>query len=359
MNDTYHELPDTITPEQRMERRAARTKARRERQRRRRLRTLLRLSPIVAVLLILAVVLIVRGKAYRPAETQPAVSPQPEVTAAEPATDAPLPYLTLDYATASPPGDAITSTYALLLDAADGRVLIDRGSDVLINPASMTKVMTILTAADYIDNLSDTIVFTKEMSDYAYVDELSIAGFMPGEQVTVADLLYGTILPSGADAAVGLAVYVAGSEEAFMVLVNEKMAQMGLSPQAHFTNCSGKYDESHRCTLADLAIIMDTAMQNDLCRQVLSAHTYTTSRTSAHPEGLLLSNWFLRRIEDKDSGAITVVGGKTGYVKEAGSCAFSYGEDASGHGYLCVTGDAQSAWLCIYDHAALYHDYVT
>ena len=356
MNELYQEQLDTMTPEQRMERRAARTKARRERQRRRRLQTLLRLSPIVAVLLILAVVLIVRGKAYHPAKAQPTVAPEPEITVEEPVV-APSPtYLTLDYAAATSPGDAITSTYALLVDAAGGRVLIDRSSDVLINPASMTKVMTILTAADYIDNLSDTIAFTKEMSDYAYIDELSIAGFMPGERVTVADLLYGTILPSGADAAMGLAVYVAGSEEDFMVLVNEKMAQMGLSPQAHFTNCSGKYDENHRCSLADLAIIMDTAMRSDLCRQVLSAHTYTTSLTSAHPEGLLLSNWFLRRIEDKDTGAITVTGGKTGYVHEAGSCAVSYGEDASGHGYICVTGDAQSAWLCIYDHAALYRD---
>lgn len=354
MNDLYQEQLDAMTPEQRMARRAARTKARRERQRRRRLQTLLRLSPIVAVLLILAVVLIVRGKAYHPAKAQPTVSPEPEVEVAEPVP--PPAYLTLDYATAATPGDAITSTYALLVDASDGRVLIDRSSDVPINPASMTKVMTILTAADYIDSLSDTIVFTKEMSDYAYVDELSIAGFMPGERVTVADLLYGTILPSGADAAMGLAVYVAGSEEDFMVLVNEKMAQMGLSSQAHFTNCSGKYDADHRCTLGDLAIIMDAAMRNDLCREVLSAHTYTTSLTSAHPEGLLLSNWFLRRIEDKDSGAITVIGGKTGYVHEAGSCAVSYGEDASGHGYLCVTGDAQSAWLCIYDHAALYRD---
>ena len=355
MNDLYQEQLDVMTPEQRMARRAARTKARRERQRRRRLQTLLRLSPIVAVLLILAVVLIVRGKAYHPAKAQPTVSPEPEVEVAEPVPPPPA-YLTLDYAAAATPGDAITSTYALLVDASDGRVLIDRSSDVPINPASMTKVMTILTAADYIDSLSDTIVFTKEMSDYAYVDELSIAGFMPGERVTVADLLYGTILPSGADAAMGLAVYVAGSEEDFMVLVNEKMAQMGLSSQAHFTNCSGKYDADHRCTLGDLAIIMDTAMRNDLCRQVLSAHTYTTSLTSAHPERLLLSNWFLRRIEDKDSGAITVIGGKTGYVREAGSCAVSYGEDASGHGYICVTGDAQSAWLCIYDHAALYRD---
>lgn len=356
MNETIWQEEYTLTPEQQRERRAQRMKARRARQRRRRLRTILRVAPIALIVLALLAVVLIRGRGYRAERVTPAAEVE-TVDATPPPAPEPT-YLTLDYASAAAPGEEITSTYALLVDAADGRVLIDRSSDVLINPASMTKVMTILTAADYIDSLDDTMVFAKEMSDYAYVDELSIAGYLPGEVVTVADLLYGTILPSGADAAVGLAVYVAGSEEAFMPLVNEKMAKMGLSPQAHFTNCAGKYEEGHRCTLADLAIIMSAAMENDLCRKVLSAHTYNTSLTEEHPEGLLLSNWFLRRIEDRDNGDITVIGGKTGYVKEAGSCAVSYGEDSAGHGYICVTGDAQSSWLCLYDHAGLYRDYI-
>ena len=92
-------------------------------------------------------------------------------------------------------------------------------------------------------------------------------------------------------------------------------------------------------------------------REVLGARTYETAATTDHPEGQILSNWFLRRIEDKDTGGITVTGAKTGYVVESGNCAASYGEAADGHRYICVTADAASSWLAIYDHAALYKAY--
>jgi D-alanyl-D-alanine carboxypeptidase (penicillin-binding protein 5/6) len=89
---------------------------------------------------------------------------------------------------------------------------------------------------------------------------------------------------------------------------------------------------------------------------VLSARTYTTSPTTEHPEGLLLSNWFLRRIEDKDTGG-EVLSAKTGYVAQSGSCAASYGKSHSGKEYICVTADASSSWRCIYDHVALYQQF--
>src|SRR5699024_8410476 len=143
-----------------------------------------------------------------------------------------------------------------------------------------------------------------------------------GETVTVRDLLYGTILPSGADAAAGLAFYVSGSLEGFVDLMNQKLEELGLSDTAHFTNCVGLYDENHYCTLYDMAEILGAAIDNELCREVLSAHTYTTSATEQHPEGLLISNWFLRRIEDKDTHG-TVLCAKTGYVVQSGNCAAS------------------------------------
>ena len=79
--------------------------------------------------------------------------------------------------------------------------------------------------------------------------------------------------------------------------------------------------------------------------------------TTDHPEGQILSNWFLRRIEDKDTGGMTVTGAKTGYVAESGNCAASYGETADGRRYICVTADAYSAWRAIYDHTDLYRIY--
>ena len=182
-------------------------------------------------------------------------------------------------------------------------------------------------------------------------------GFDVGEEVTVRDLFYGTILPSGADAALGLAFYVAGSQEAFVDLMNQELERMNLSETTHFTNCVGLYDENHYSTTYDMAVILKTAADNPFCRAVLSAHTYNTSATEQHPEGLLISNWFLRRIEDKDTHG-EVICGKTGYVVQSRNCAASLAEDANGKEYICVTAGSSSTWNCIYDHVELYQTWL-
>lgn len=250
-------------------------------------------------------------------------------------------------------GDEIDSSNAIFIDMETGNILADKGSKQRIVPASMTKVLTLLVAAENIDNLDDTFQITSEITDYSFVNGCSNAGFEKEEVVTVRDLLYGTNLPSGADAALGLATYVAGSQEAFVELMNKKLEELGLSETAHFTNCIGIYDENHYCTVYDMAVIMNAALNNEICREVMSAHTYNTSITEQHPEGILLSNWFLRRIEDKDTGG-EVICGKTGYVDESGSCAVSYGTDEKGRSYICVTVNAKGKWKCIYDHVTLY-----
>ena len=250
-------------------------------------------------------------------------------------------------------GDEIDSSNAIFIDMETGNILADKGAKQRIVPASMTKVLTLLVAAENIDNLDDTFQITSDITDYSFVNGCSNAGFEKEEVVTVRDLLYGTNLPSGADAALGLATYVSGSQEAFVELMNKKLEELGLSETAHFTNCIGIYDENHYCTVYDMAVIMNAALNNDICREVMSAHTYNTSITEQHPEGILLSNWFLRRIEDKDTGG-EVICGKTGYVNESGSCAVSYGTDEKGRSYICVTVNANGKWKCIYDHVALY-----
>ena len=250
-------------------------------------------------------------------------------------------------------GDEINSSNAIFIDLETGNILADKGAKQRIVPASMTKVLTLLVAAENIDNLDDTFQITSDITDYSFVNGCSNAGFEKEEVVTVRDLLYGTNLPSGADAALGLATYVAGSQEAFVELMNKKLEELGLSETAHFTNCIGLYDENHYCTAYDMAVIMNAALNNEICREVMSAHTYNTSITEQHPEGILLSNWFLRRIEDKDTGG-EVICGKTGYVNESGSCAVSYGTDERGRSYICVTINAKGKWKCIYDHVALY-----
>lgn len=250
-------------------------------------------------------------------------------------------------------GDEIISSHAILIDLDTNTVRAQKGSGTVINPASMTKVLTVLVAAEHITDLDDTFTITNEIIDYCFANDCSNAGFEEGETVTVRDLFYGAILPSGGEAALGLAVYTAGSQEAFVKMMNDKVEELRLSSTAHFTNCVGLYDKAHHCTVYDMAMIMEAAIDNNFCREVMSAHIYTTSKTEEHPDGLELSNWFLRRIEDKDTGG-EVVCGKTGYVVQSGNCAVSYARGNDGNGYICVTADANSGWRCIYDHVALY-----
>jgi D-alanyl-D-alanine carboxypeptidase len=113
------------------------------------------------------------------------------------------------------------------------------------------------------------------------------------------------------------------------------------------------YDEQHYSTVYDMAMIMHAGIDNKMCREVLNAHTYTTSPTEQHPEGITVSNWFLRRIEDKDCG-LTVECAKTGFVVQSRNCAASFADDEDGHGYICVTADSTSGWRCIYDHVSIY-----
>lgn len=253
----------------------------------------------------------------------------------------------------------VISTHAILVNESTDTVVASKGAKERIYPASMTKVLTVLVAAEELteEDLDDTFTMTLDITDYAYVNDCSSVGFLDGEKVTVRDLFYGTVLPSGGDAALGLATYIAGSQEAFVEKMNAKLEELGLGDSAHFTNCIGLFDENHYCTVYDMAVIMKAAIQNELCREVLSAHTYTTKATAEHPEGITISNWFLRKIEDKDTGG-EVLCAKTGYVAQSQNCAVSYGTSVNGTPYICVTAGSTSGWRCIYDHVEIYNRYV-
>lgn len=250
----------------------------------------------------------------------------------------------------------IVSEYAILIDADSGEILAERNAHVRMNPASMTKILTALVAAEQAEDLDDKLTITREITDYGYINDCSSAGFVIDERVSVRDLLYGTILPSGADAAVGLAVYVSGSQEDFVELMNDRLKELGLSKTAHFTNCVGVFDENHYCTAYDIAMILEAAIDNEICREVMSTRIHTTAKTLQNPEGLELSNWFIRRIEDKDSGG-KVLGGKTGYVAQSGNCAASFASLDNGRNLVCVTANASGKWRCIEDHVKLYKQF--
>lgn len=254
---------------------------------------------------------------------------------------------------------SVVSSRGILIDVESGDILAAKGAHKRIIPASMTKILTVLVAAEHItpEQMDDKVEITIDITDYSYRNDCSNTGYEVGEKVTVRDLFYGTILPSGADSAVALATYVAGSHEKFVDMMNEKLEEMGLSETTHFTNCVGLYDEDHYSTPYDMAMIIKAATDNEWVREVMSTHTYTTSKTKQHKEGLTVSNWFLRRIEDKDTYG-EVLCAKTGFVAQSGSCAASLAADKNGKEYICVTAGSTSSWRCIYDHVELYQKYL-
>ena len=248
----------------------------------------------------------------------------------------------------------IDSRYAILIDLDTGEILAQKMPGALVSPASMTKILTILTAAEHIGGLNGTYVITQEMVDYCRSNGCSTAGFLPGEEVSLTDLFYGTILPSGADAALALACYVAGSQEAFVELMNQKARELGLSSSARFANCIGLYDPDNVCTVYDMAMILWAAMENDVCRTFLTERNRVLPPNGVREEELDLSNWFIRRIEDHMPEGLAVLGAKTGYVSMAGSCAASFAQSRDGREYICVTAKASGGWQCIFDQAAIY-----
>lgn len=370
----------STSEEERAQRRQERIRRRRERQRQKRRRMLLRAVPAACLALGLILFLILRtggqpdqaqaaGEGAREQTAEPASAQTPEpLQQPEPPQEPPEPVDRRAEVTAATAqitddltSDEMNSRCAVVIDLASNTVLAQKDLDAVIVPASMTKLLTLLTAVEAIEDhgsLTDTVVIDFDITDYCYRHDCSVAGFLKDESVTVEQLLYATILPSGADGALGLAKYVAGGQDAFVELMNEKAEALGIADTARFANCIGLYDENNVCTLRDMAVILAAVMENDLCRKIVTTKIYEIPASDAHPEGMVLSNWFLRKIEDHVPEGLEVIGGKTGFVDQSGSCAASCAQGPDGSLYLCVTADTFSSWRCIKDHVSLYTTYI-
>lgn len=233
---------------------------------------------------------------------------------------------------------SLYSKNALLVRLSDHQVLWESGSEDVIYPASMTKMMTAILAVEAVDDLDVQVTLPPELFAPLRQANASMAGFLPGETVTVKDLLYGTLLPSGAEAAQMLAVYVSGSEEAFVELMNEKARRLGMR-HTHFVNVTGLHDDRHVTTLEDMALLMDYALDQDTFKKILTSKTYTTAPTSLHHEGLTLESTIFSRQEASQSEWGVLEGGKTGYTKEAGLCLASLAK-IRGQEYILLTAGA-------------------
>ena len=248
------------------------------------------------------------------------------------------------------------SENALLIDLESNTVLVQKNADARIYPASMTKVMTVLVAAEHIENWDETFTMTQSIIDPLFLADASMAGFVHGEEVSMTELLYGAVLPSGAEATEALAIVTAGSEEAFAALMNEKAQELGLK-DTHLVDASGLHDENHYTTLSDMAIIMQAALDNPHCREVLTSVNHTSPATTQNPEGVAMTNRFLYRIRPQQTGNVDIQAAKTGYTAQAMNCCVSYGIMENGRAAICVTAHAWTGDYCIADHLALYGTY--
>lgn len=299
---------------------------------------------------------------------EPALAPgasKPVVTQPiEPTKPQPL-VLTVDENVAEL-GGFVDAQYAVLVDVTEGRIVAQKQPDVQAYPASITKMMTLLVAVEHIPDLESTFEMSYAITDPGYLQGASMAGFKNKEQVKMMDLLYGCILPSGADATAALAHVVAGSEEAFAQMMTQRAEELGLK-DTHFTNASGLHGKNHYTSAQDMALILIEAMKNPTCRQVLSTVTYTSAETPQNPDGLTWeSTLFSRMHSDQLSRTyeglgyedVIVLGGKTGYTTEAGHTMASYAIGKDGHEYVMVTMDGSNKYKATYDHLNMLLRYV-
>ena len=247
---------------------------------------------------------------------------------------------------------------AIVINTETHNIVAAKNEHERLYPASTTKIMTLIVACDNIKNFSDTFTMTLDITDPLFIEGASVAGFLNQEEISMTDLLYGMILPSGADAAMGLAVKIAGSEKAFAELMNDKVKELGLE-DTHFVNVSGLYDEEQYTTAYDMAVILETAISNPLCRKILSTYQYTTAPTPQHPEGINLTSTLFDYMYGTEPETATIEGGKTGFVNEAGYCIASFGtNNTTKNEYIVVTLKNSARSPAVFGQIDLYRQFV-
>lgn len=240
---------------------------------------------------------------------------------------------------------ALNSDNVYLIDRQSGQILLDQNSTARMYPASITKIMTVIVA---LENIADPAGTTVDIDEevLAGLEEANAtrAGFWYGDQPTLLDCMYGALLPSGAECCRALALYVAGSEEAFVEMMNQKAADLGLT-DTHFVNTTGLHDDNHYSTCRDIAVLFSYCLENETFRQIITTRSYTSTPVTNYPEGLEMNNsvlMWLTEYEPRYEIQFSIpgfLGGKAGYTETAQYTLVSYAEEA-GMELLLVTGHA-------------------
>jgi D-alanyl-D-alanine carboxypeptidase (penicillin-binding protein 5/6) len=235
--------------------------------------------------------------------------------------------------------DKLVSPHAILVRLKDHAILMQKNSEAKIYPASLTKIMTALVAIENLPDLQEKIKLPEPMFQELYKANASMAGFQPGEEVRAIDLLYGVMLPSGAECCIGLADRIAGSEQSFVKMMNQKAADLGMN-NTQFENSTGLQSENHYTTVKDLSVLLSYALENDTFREIFTSSRHSTRSTNKHPDGITFYSTMFEELSDQNIPEGEILGGKTGYTEEAGLCLASLAKKDNQE-YILITAGAQ------------------
>ena len=207
--------------------------------------------------------------------------------------------------------EGLYSKNVIVYDLDEDRVLYSIKEDEQKGVASLTKLMTALVALENIEDLDKEITITWSMLSNVPWDA-SVAGFYAGDTVTYRDLLYGVMLPSGADAADSLAVSISGSVSSFVDLMNKKAKELGMTKTA-FVDTTGYHDGS-KSSSKDLVTLLKYALKNNTFKEIYTSRIYKTTND------LNLKATIVSYSKNLPYNLSYVLGSKTGYTDEAGLC---------------------------------------
>ena len=224
----------------------------------------------------------------------------------------------------------ISSQNAILYNMDTEEILYEKAADEQVSIASLTKIMTALVSIENIEDLDTQVVLTAD--DFGGLIEANAvtAGFTKGEVVTYRDLLYGLLLPSGADAAKALARNIAGSEENFIKMMNEKVEKMNLK-NTHFSTVIGLDDDNNYSTAREVALIFKEALKNEDFKTIITTKEYTSSDGKVKFHSTIQSNAKKFEID-----VPYILGGKTGTTTDAGLCLATIAKENDVN-YMLVT----------------------
>lgn len=243
---------------------------------------------------------------------------------------------------AEPSSDSgVKAEAAALFSVGDRQVLFQKNPFERMNPASITKIMTALIALQDGDLQKEITVGKETVITEAGA---SLCHINPGETLTLEQLLYGLMLPSGNDAAAAIAVYEAGNLEAFADKMNETAWKLGAT-DTHFVNPHGLTNPEHYTTAYDLYLIFNECLKYPEFRTIIGSTEYEADYKDANgvakSQKWESSNQYLTGKQQTPDG-VTVLGGKTGTTQAAGYCLILGCEDDQKQDYISVVMKASN-----------------